>query len=57
MGEYYQVLTNETLIKLVILVNYRIQDGWEPIGGIVMDDQIYYQTMIRRPFPKIKSGQ
>jgi hypothetical protein len=47
----YAILKNTDPFKLEIQVIEYMQEGWEPIGGIVIDNNSpakIYQTMVRK---------
>jgi len=46
----YDIISTGSAKGLVGLVNLKMQDGWEPIGGVTMntDRLFYYQAMVRK---------
>lgn len=48
MVEYFVIVQN-TIHIFERAVNDAIAEGWEPLGGIMHDDGVFYQAMIRRP--------
>jgi len=43
----YKILNKNFLCKLEKDVNRYIQDGWQPHGNILCDDDTYSQAMIK----------
>lgn len=46
----YTVIDGVNVSQLIVRVNKAIQDGWTPIGGICVNDNRFYQSMIQQPF-------
>lgn len=46
----YHILTQRSIPTLCLLVNQFIDKGWECLGGIVANDNHFYQAMIRHNF-------
>ncbi|MDP9170901.1 MAG: DUF1737 domain-containing protein [Acidobacteriota bacterium] len=45
----YYVLTNQNRGEFIDQVNFRIADGWEPIGGVAFcPNGTYNQALIKR---------
>jgi len=49
---YYAILRNDDPFKLEIEVIEFMEQGWEPTGGIGIDNRVYpptlYQAMVRK---------
>ena len=43
----YTIIKAEAVAELVSKVNKLIQEGWKPLGGMVIGRAHYYQTMIK----------
>ncbi len=44
----YTVVLGDSLVDLVKKVNYLMEEGWQPQGGILKEgNRDYYQAMVR----------
>ena len=47
-ADLYRVILGDSLRDLTIKVNYLMEEGWQPQGGIYKEgNRDYYQAMIR----------
>lgn len=44
----YIVLTSQSTFELEMVVNQHIKFGWIPTGGVAVQGQYHYQTMIKQ---------
>jgi len=44
----YHILNQRSIPTLCLLVNKFIEDGWECLGGMIVSDGHFYQTMIKK---------
>lgn len=47
--KYYTLLKSEREIDLVETANNWIGNGYEPLGGLVIKDNDFYQVMYKKP--------
>ena len=46
----YTVITSKFGYDLEVMVNARIETGWQPLGGIAIRDDLFAQAMTRPKF-------
>lgn len=44
----YAIVTAETMLALVELVQNRIAEGWQPLGGVAFAGDLWAQAMTRK---------
>lgn len=50
-NENYKIVKDKTVFGLQYAVNELVQEGWEPQGGLVIENGDYIQTMVKKEKP------